>query len=186
MNNKIAAALLIIGWITIIIGIAAGFAVGVTMKMHLPGYTYLTEPHPMRWAYGGALILSSVTSGIIFLAFSEIICLLSDIKGNLTGPGSNAAPPAYMSPQLVKENPKHEKPFHLLESEYFQIAGYFSREGKTVKKIIPTPYDDFYFAKLDGNYEVIEIGGIKPRIIPEDYVKEDLKEWKQKNINEFE
>jgi hypothetical protein len=69
-----------VGWGVIALGVIGGLAIGFTMSIQTPGltegYTY-DDPHPLRWIYGLATIISSVVTGAVLLGISEIISTLN-------------------------------------------------------------------------------------------------------------
>ncbi|MFC5401497.1 hypothetical protein [Cohnella soli] len=81
-QNKIADMIHQIGMCVMVIGILAGVIIGFTMTDPTSSSSYDPDPHPLRWVYGGALILSSFISGILFVGFGEVIKILHDIRAN--------------------------------------------------------------------------------------------------------
>ncbi|HEY8890715.1 MAG TPA: hypothetical protein VIM70_10705 [Clostridium sp.] len=81
-ENKIGSTLKTIGKATLILGILIGLIVGLSLTTPDPEYSILTEPNPLRWTYGIAIMVSSFVSGVTFLGFGEVIVLLDKIKNN--------------------------------------------------------------------------------------------------------
>jgi hypothetical protein len=75
-TNGISETLKTIGYLTLVLGILIGILVGVALKTPDPEYPSLSDPNPLRWVYGGTIILSSFFSGIMFIGFGEVINLL--------------------------------------------------------------------------------------------------------------
>jgi hypothetical protein len=68
-----AVVLYYFGWALIVVGVITGLYTGFTLDVAIPGYNYVTDPHPLRWTYGVATIISSVVFGLILIGISEII-----------------------------------------------------------------------------------------------------------------
>lgn len=83
-ENKVAFILMFTGWTVLVAGILGGLIIGFSLTDPDSTFSFSPEPHPLRWLYGGSLILSSFVSGIIFIGFGEIIKLLQAIKNKTT------------------------------------------------------------------------------------------------------
>lgn len=83
-ENKIANTINGIGIGILIFGVLIGLIIGFSLTDPGSTYRYSPDPHPLRWIYGGTLILSSFISGILFIGFAELIRILHDIRKNTT------------------------------------------------------------------------------------------------------
>jgi amino acid transporter len=81
-ENKIANTIHGIGLGILILGILAGLIIGASLTDPASTYRYSPDPHPLRWIYGGTLILSSLISGVLFIGFGEAIKILHDIRNH--------------------------------------------------------------------------------------------------------
>lgn len=78
-NESMPAVILYyFGWILTIAGVVAGLYLGFTLDLPKDGYTYLTDPHPLRWVYGFSTMIGSAVFGLILVGISEIIAIISE------------------------------------------------------------------------------------------------------------
>lgn len=109
-QNTVALALAIIGVATIGLGIIAGIVLITTLTTPIPGYTYLTTPHPLRWTYGILVMLSSIVSGIIFIGFAEIINLLTRLNSHFVERDKQVSTNNNLSETVAPVLDKEEQP----------------------------------------------------------------------------
>lgn len=77
MDNKTAAVIRAIGWITMICGFIGGIILSYqTVEV---GYYYTYEKEVFVWTTAILYWSASLVSGIVFLGFAEIITLLQKI-----------------------------------------------------------------------------------------------------------
>jgi uncharacterized membrane-anchored protein YhcB (DUF1043 family) len=64
------------GWSLLAAGIIGGLIVGFTMSIQTPGlsegFTY-DDPHPLRWYFGIATMISGAFMGSILIALGELV-----------------------------------------------------------------------------------------------------------------
>lgn len=76
--NTTAKILGAIGKVGIVAGILVGLYIGLTLKISPDAY----RMHPMRWVYGGLVMVSSFISGMFFIGIGEIIHQLTLLNIN--------------------------------------------------------------------------------------------------------
>ncbi|MFD2116042.1 hypothetical protein ACFSTH_04765 [Paenibacillus yanchengensis] len=81
-TNPIADLFYKIGIAELIIGIIVGILIIATLKDPLSTYTYIHEPHPLRWVYGISIIVTTAITALFTVGFGEIIRLLTHIREN--------------------------------------------------------------------------------------------------------
>ncbi len=80
-ENKIAATIQITGFFIIQIGFMASFFLGKQIPTITIHYEYVEESYNWALAIGGSV--GSFLTGLLFLGFSELIELLSEIEKSL-------------------------------------------------------------------------------------------------------
>lgn len=64
------------GWALLVMGIIGGLIIGFTLSIQTPGlsegYTY-DDPHPLRWIYGIATMISGAFMGAMLIGLGELI-----------------------------------------------------------------------------------------------------------------
>lgn len=153
-ENTVAKALMIVGYLSIIVGMITGF-----------NYGSKEELGELRGVIGLSLFVSGIIWGIVFFGFSEVIKLLQGIynQGRAKGPvirtEKDEVPSATSE---VKENKVESG--SIPDAVRGEIHEFFEERGNTVQSILPTNREDFYLVTVDGEKVIVELGGFKPII----------------------
>lgn len=79
-RNPVALTLTIAGYVMLLAGLVIGMYVGTQLAVTTEaGEMMMAAPHPLRWVYGGAIIVFSVVTGLLFLGFGENLKILHRI-----------------------------------------------------------------------------------------------------------
>ncbi|WP_456272371.1 hypothetical protein [Bacillus sp. AK031] len=156
-ENKVATVLIVVGVLSITVGVISGLYHGSQDEFAEFGESQT------RIAWG--MVINGAVWGIVFIGFAEIIKLLQGIF-NQREPelpmAAGAVPPESSLPVVEKEAKQQEIP----ESVKFQIEDFYTAKGRTVEKIVLTEKEDYFLVTVDGNKELVELGGFKPVIHP--------------------
>ncbi|WP_113928919.1 hypothetical protein [Bacillus sp. P14.5] len=153
-ENKVAAALFIVGVLSIAAGIISG--------LYFWSQEDFVEFGQSRARIGWGMVIDGAVWGIVFFGFAEIIKLLQGIfnQGEPAAAKEAAAVPA--EPAVDKE----AKPKRVSDSEKREIEKFYGDQGRTVEKIELTDKEDFFVVTVAGKKELVELGGFKPVIHP--------------------
>ncbi|RIW29215.1 hypothetical protein D3H55_19675 [Bacillus salacetis] len=165
-ENKIAAALYVVGALSIIVGAISGLYYG--SQGDAGGFGESNA----RIAWG--VFIDGLVWGIVFFGFAEVIKLLQGIYNqgeqgrgkpaagvpSDSDPDSKTGGGAYS--ESVKEGPQKE----ISEIERGQIEGFYAGKGFTVENIAVTEREDCFVVTVNGKKEVVELGGFKPIVHP--------------------
>ncbi|MBE4909248.1 hypothetical protein IMZ08_14370 [Bacillus luteolus] len=153
-ENTVAKALMIVGYLAIVVGMITGFSYGSQEELG-----------ELRGVIGLSLFVSGIIWGIVFFGFSEVIKLLQGIYNQgipkrsvidtLKEQGSSAT-------LEVNENKVEAR--SVSEVARREIDEFFKDRGNTVQSILLTDREDFYLVTVDGEEVVVELGGFKPII----------------------
>ncbi|MGD6966324.1 hypothetical protein ACQCVP_07845 [Rossellomorea vietnamensis] len=156
-ENKVATVLFIVGVLSIAVGIISG--------LYYWSQNDFAELGISRARVGWGMVINGAVVGIVFFGFAEIIKLLQGIFNQGEPHVPKAAPAVTKEPALAAAD-KKAKPKEVSESEKEQIQKFYEALGRNVEKIELAEKEDFFVVTVDGQKELIELGGFKPVIHP--------------------
>lgn len=78
-NNSVANVLAIAGYAVLLIGISVGLWLGTTLALPVGTDMMTSQPHPLRWVFGGAVVMLSLIAGLILVGFAENLKLIQQL-----------------------------------------------------------------------------------------------------------
>lgn len=161
-KNLIAQTLSVIGVVFIVVGVISGLSYG-TGEGSLLGEA--------QSILGWGLFINGVIWGVLFLGFAEVIKLLQGIYNQ--GRKNEEIAQAEVEPvqEKLQEKEKEEELIDVIpQHAQNEINDHF--KGQTIEKIRKTAKEDVYIVTVNQQNVVIELGGFKPVVIPENKAKE--------------
>lgn len=183
-ENKISMVLFVIGIIYIFLGFILGLALGVedTFGSYERGRQLWSVT--FMWWSGGFV------SGITFIGFSEIIEQLhqsNDLKRkelvslNIL---DNSPPSEMSSEEEIEVETPSVAARQLAKVDELMIYELYAKKKQEVEKIINTPFQDFCLVKVNGEFDLIEVGSFKPELKDINQFIE-IKKWFEENKHQL-
>ncbi|QOR67112.1 hypothetical protein IM538_02865 [Cytobacillus suaedae] len=149
-DNIVAKALMIVGYLAIVVGMITGFSYGSKEELG-----------ELRGVIGLSLFISGIIWGIVFFGFSEVIKLLQGIYNQGIPKGSviDTLKEQVTSATIEKNKADAGRVQDVARDE---INEFFKNRGNTVQSILPTDKEDYYLVTVDGEEVYVELGGFKP------------------------
>jgi NADH:ubiquinone oxidoreductase subunit 5 (subunit L)/multisubunit Na+/H+ antiporter MnhA subunit len=156
-ENKVATVLFIVGVLSIAVGIISG--------LYYWSQDNFAELGISQARVSWGMVINGAVVGIVFFGFAEIIKLLQGIFNQGESHIQKAASVVTKESALAAAN-KKTKLNEVSESEKEQIQEFYEAQGRTVENIELTEEEDFFVVTVDGQKELVELGGFKLVIHP--------------------
>ncbi len=153
-ENTVAKALMIVGYLAIVVGMITGFSYGSQEELG-----------ELRGVIGLSLFISGIIWGIVFFGFSEVIKLLQGIY-NQGLPKKSVIDTLNEQGSSATIEQKKVDSGVVSDAARGEINEFFKNRGNTVQSILPTDKEDFYLVKVDDEEVVVELGGFSPVVRP--------------------
>jgi hypothetical protein len=160
----VAGILQTIGIVTIAIGGISAIIIGSETNSFMFGL--------LTFIYAGV-------SGMLFVGFAEVIRLLTKIDAKIAGKESVSNPNGPIQQSIAKkeDNPKNRQ---VKKHEFEEILDFYKQRGISINRVVVAPKHDFFLVTLDdGSDELIELGGFRPEVTPQE-------KWDQEMVNWYE
>ncbi|WP_299094501.1 hypothetical protein [uncultured Metabacillus sp.] len=177
-ENKIAIALIIMGWVNIASGISAGF---------IFGYQY----EEFIWSIFLSWSIAGISSGLVLLALGEIVESLNNIRDCLK---ENTSTPEVDSKEIIKnpegvirdkdemqpqERDVDKEEWIITENQKEAILKLY-KESNDIN-IIPSPYRNFCIVEINGGkIEIIELKQNVPFVLSDFHwadIQKEIRQW---------
>ncbi|WP_186580035.1 hypothetical protein [Aquibacillus kalidii] len=154
VRNRVSFVMFVLGVVFMLIGAFLGFIVGTNQLFY--------DLEALQEIVGWSIFATGIISGIIFMAFSEVIILLQAIY--------NQGKQRVKTENSTKINATENKQYPVPEQARKDIIKYY--KDRNVQEIYGTHDEDFFKIKMDDQIHIIELGGFHPVVIPEKKAKE--------------
>ncbi|MBM6618324.1 hypothetical protein [Bacillus suaedaesalsae] len=160
-KNSIALALTTLGILAIVIGIILGISSSISNDPYIEGEL-------VQSSFGWGIAINGIIVGILFLGFAEIIKLLQGIYNQQRY--QNGLYEQLSTDRKESSNSRDASSDIVSDQERHEITEYFHADK--VEEIKRTSQEDIYLVTVNQQKVVVELGGFKPVVIPEEKAKE--------------